>query len=331
MMSDVLIDKIAHDLGLDTLKKYVSTLQYQSFISYTAASFWVKSSINDCSLDYPRGSHKHSVHITNQFINKMADIYPSINQWFKTDDKKPTPGQKIINILLETGEINEIGLDSNNLTLTLPEETLLKISTNLTIRKGALIDNSAIVMGLSTVCPNIEGNEPILINNTEWVSTFLDNIDQLSTPLDTITEECYYFEPFRPYYQAFQNNYGKNSGAFMFFKTQPLFKPQYHVRYKGKNYRLNEDTISRGDGCRFILELLKEFNNNSVKFTHLGEDLFKINLNYPIPRHETSLLMSVMWPERHIDDRFNFIGLNSILPFIEKIMKCLGLVIKWQN
>lgn len=330
-MSDQLIDEIARDLGLEKLKGSIPPAQYQSYISYTAATFWVKASINDRSLDYPCGSHKHSVYVTNQFINKIIEIYPDTEKWFRSGYKSLSPSQKIIDIMLETGEINEIGLDSNNLTLALPEKTLLAIAQDISIRKGAITNDSDVVAGLSTICNINSGEDPILIDNSDWVSNYLDNIDQLSVPMDILAEKCYYYEPFRPYSQSFQNTYGYSGGSFMFFKTQPQFQPYYHVRYKGKNYRLNEDLIERGDGYRFILELLKEFKNNSVKFTRIGADLFKISLSCPMPRHETSLLLSVMWPERHIDDRFNFVGLNCVLPFVENIMKHLGLVIKWQN
>lgn len=67
------ISVIAADLGLNDMKDSLTDEIYSSAVIYTAASYWIKSSINDCSMNSPTGSHKHVIYAANQFINKMID------------------------------------------------------------------------------------------------------------------------------------------------------------------------------------------------------------------------------------------------------------------
>ena len=127
-MSEQVIDHIAKDLGLNNFQDGLDKGTYHAIVIYSAASQWFKATINDISYNHPVGSHKHCIHVVNEFIQKMIDIYPDSRTWFSNIYAKYTPAQELLNIMLKAGELNQLGVDSDNYVLSRPKFKCYAIS-----------------------------------------------------------------------------------------------------------------------------------------------------------------------------------------------------------
>lgn len=228
--------------------------------------------------------------------------------------------------------MNEIGFDTNNLTITLAESEEISISADLSLCKSLIMPKSEVVSGVSAIRFGSSRILPKYIDNDAWVDDFLNNIEKNATLIKTEITQANYFEPYRPFSKNFKSKIPPVMSHFSFFRTDSgLGTHQYYIGINGNKYLLADELIERKEEYRFIIRLYSERQNNTVKCSHVGTELFQINLPCLLPRYEYSLIVAVMWPLGNIDDKFAFIGRNCVEKYIEAIISHLGLVLKWSN
>lgn len=332
-MSEETIHKIASDLGIIHYSEGLSRKKLEEITIFSAASLWLKNSTSDVSFGFETGSHKHIIHLVNSFIDKMCTLYPNAHSWFYGGYyEKTSPAQKLLDILLKTGELNQTGLDPNNLRISLPPEKHYKLNEDYQIERGvATLRPDSFVSSVSIIAPICENSiELPTIDNSSWVTDYVGNIDNLAEELTELPYTCFYYHPSNQLRDSFRNSKPLYKDEYCLIRDDGGFEKKYYLSIENKLYVLPKSLISHGDIQRFKIYLSSKYKEKTVYFFK-KDKMFQMTLYMPLPRYEYSQIVSVMWPIENIDDGLVFIGPFIVKDFVENIIMKLGMRIKWST
>jgi len=312
--------------------------QYTQAVLYSAASLWAKTSTQDIKDDGINGSKKHTIIICNKFIESILTsehFDNNIVDWLKMKGDYGTFGLHIVENMLHVGELNEIGFDSKFIRLSLPEPKTIYISRDRAIIKGLpkQMEGSIEMSGLSIIkkCENLESNLN-LINSEQWVLDYINSLKKTKPDYKTISSNDKIFDPTKHYNEGYTTTTGSFIPPYQVILREIEFKKEYYIRMEGGLYHIDNRLVHSRDFHRFEFYLMRTNTINKVTvICPFNKKIFQLNLFCALPSHESSLIRSVMWPKRNIQDLASFYGPTFLTDYIKTILESLGLKIKCQN
>lgn len=335
-MNNAALETIAKDLKIDKLKNSLSPKEYRIYVIYSATALWAKVATQDSSENISAGSRRHVIRVCSKFLEQaLADESNEIKSYFinSENNSQKSPAIKIVDSLIRTGEINETGSNPDQLFLSLPYDSVIQLTPNYQINLGFLgtedatgYRNYEIMSGLSFINKGTDGNNPLTINNSEWVENKIKLLNKTKPTRTKSFEEDRYFDI---------NQYGKNKFSlkhphedypFEIVMNQTIADNQYYIKTENGFYLIDNASVEIKDHQRFMIYLTSYFHKKIIKLKENG-GVVRLDMYLSLPLLEDTCLRRSFWPLRSIDDTASFVGPLFLKSFILNILTNLGLEI----
>ena len=334
-MNDELFKAIVSDLKIDELLNDLKPIERRCFAIYSGTTLWAKAATQDTVSVSPSikfGTRRHCIRVCSNFIKKCLDNEPeAVKNYFYSDFKDPekTPEVKIIDAMIRCRELNETGMNPDNLVLSLPDNRTLQIDGMHQRVYGCLgLDRTyCSASGLSMVYPNEDTPEVLpLIDNNRWVEDYIKRTETVDPDRTIQLEGDRFFDV---------NSYGK----YIFTRQTPhddypfeLVINQYHnertyyIKTHKGFFRINQMLIETGCQNRFILYLAIKKGKQTYRLKRNGK-IIRLEGAHALPLDADSMIRSVMWPTRNVDDSASFTGPLYLRNHMRNIFEYLGMKI----
>ena len=334
-MNDELFKAIIRDLKMDELLNDLKPIERRCFAIYSGAALWAKVATQDAAgvpLTIKFGSRRHCIRVCSNFIKRcLDDESEAVKDYFYNDFKDPekTPEVKIIDAMIRCRELNEAGTNPDNLVLSLPNDRTLQIDGMHQRVCGCLgIDRTyCSASGLSMVYPNEDVPDVLpLVDNNKWVEDYIRRTETVTPDRTKQLEGDRYFDV---------NSYGK----YIFTRQTPhddypfeVVMSQYHnewtyyIKTRKGFFRIDQMLIEIGCQNRFIIYLAIKKGKQTYHLKRNGK-IIRLEGAHALPLDADSMIRSVMWPMRNIDDSASFVGPLYLRSHIRNIFEHLGMKI----
>ena len=333
-MNDEILDSIAKDLKIDTLKSGLSSTEYRCAVLYSASALWAKTSSQDILDNTEIGSRKHVIHICSSFINKsLEDENDDVKQFFVNNEHDPekSAAVKLIDALIRVREFSETGNDPNSLKLSLPSDKTIQLTHDYQAAIGFLGTEGLnhnkeykLMSGLAFIVPGESDAFPSLINNEQWVKQKLSQLQSLKPTRTKSTANDLYFD-IRDYGdRRFSRHKPHENYPFEIVMNNTVAGEQYYLKMNESYYLFSDFSITLKEHHRFMIYLVSKLNGKMMNLRN-ENGVIHLDLYLSLPIYEDSLLRLVFWPRRTIDDSGSFFGPSFLKLYVSDILSSLGL------
>ena len=334
-MNDELFEAIASDLKMDALLYDLKPTERRCFAIYSGAALWVKAATQDAvgtSLTIKSGSRRHCIRVCSNFIKRCLDDEPgAVKDYFYSDfkDSEKTPELKIINAMIRCRELNETGTDPDNLVLSLPDDRTLQIDGMHQRVCGCLgLDRTyCSASGLSMVYPKEDTPDVLpLIDNNKWVEDYIKRTEAVIPDRTLQLEGDRYFDVSSYGKYIFSRQTPHDDYPFEVVMNQYRNEWTYYIRTHRGFFRIDQMLIETGCHNRFIIYLAIKKGKQTYHLKRDGK-IIRLEGAHALPLDADSMIRSVMWPMRNVDDSASFVGPLYLINHIRNIFEYLGMKI----
>lgn len=328
-MNDKLLQTIAYDLKINRFEKDLSPYEYRCAVIYSATALWAKVATQDLLKDTEKGSRRHVLNVCASFLsNVLADEGEEVKSYFfDGHHSNLSPQTKIVDSLIRVRELNEIGMDSNKLILSLPDDVVFQISDNLQTILGSIgsSKNYEFLSGLSFTYKDVDGVCPKLRNNIEYVERYLVQLSKKKPSRTKALDGDCYFDIYEYGERRFSRNKPHGSYPFELIMNRMIDGEKYYLKTERGYFEFSELESNIREHCRFMIYLCHIFGKKTFKIIE-NDAVIYLKGHHALPLYEDCLIRSILWPMRNIDDAAWFFGPREYKPFIIQVLSSLGLV-----
>ncbi len=329
-----MIDKMASDLGISFIEGEEIEL-YRSRVVYSAIACWIKASTLDrpvgCENERDLGvSKRHVFDRCNLVLDKYLEMYPDIQEWFKTKDKQENAVNLIRTRLINHGDLLYRGFDTS---ISLSAVRTKQVSPAIETVYGVILDDDIQYSGISTIRHTETKNFAIeSVNVQDWFNSFITELGWSKSLPDF--SQMQFFDPFcvvMNNYSAWQESIGKTIDGIVLARM-PVNKNMYSyylIRPKeGLSHNIDPFLKEQLYHVR-VMYAMRSFARNhlSCEIVRSG-DYVKLHLNARLPKAESMVLENYAWPINSIDDNFDWGLRNDVWEYVFSAINSLCIDVK---
>lgn len=328
---------MAEDLGVS---KYLneSEIQYAARTLYSALACWIKAvaleqpitSIDQVNIGVSR---RHITDKCTRILEEMLKRNPELKTWFHMISKEDNPIALIRRRLIHTGDLLNVGFDTN---VTLSDKKIVCLSDNVKWLKGEILIADAQYSGISVLnytANRIDCAETIIDDSVTWFSEYLK---RAWWKCDVLPDDgIQYFDA----YKKAQNNYLCWQAVFpklidgVVLARRSVNKYGYEYFFIKQQegiliHRIDPFLQKIGEHRRFMIVLRCLAHNNIPANVTMYQVHIHVKLHAHLPQTEKYLLESYAWPFNRIDDELEWDMPEYVWQYISRYFRKLGLALR---
>ncbi len=317
-----IVEAIAKDLKIDGMENSLTRKEYRSAVLYSAAAMWAKAATQDAG-DFVSGSRKHVLSVCNEFLSKVLEGESDEikNYFYRNVEKKKTPGGSIVNALIRTRELFEVGSDPDNLVLSPMDEHYIQVDDGIQAVQGYLGTEKDFITasGLSLICEENDEHPLKCIDNKLWVESELVRIHKSESTCVSPSSGDHYFDVEEYGNKLFTRELPHDDYPFEIVMNDTNYEKRYYLTIGGRRYAFDNLSVKLKDHYRFMYYLMSLKGKKPYSLLTKG-NVIHLRGKLALPIYEDSLIRAVMWPSRSVDDAAWFFGPDILLPFVTKVL-----------
>ena len=315
---------------------------YYARLLYSGMSTWLKTSTLDKDiLDNSKllGSSKaHVLKRCERVLQEVLELYPVLKKWYYPDSSDINPVEVIRERMLRSGELIEIGFQTN---ITVPVYREFRLSKDVSLTRGL---KPSFKMGFSS-------GLAWLIMNPEFSASYVpEDVFQLC-PVDAAcytemfikevnwekavhieSDEIFDSSIRKSLSSCWRNDYVLKEGEVTLARKYIGHNVYEFYLIKKLNsvefiHRLDEYLKGKTEIRRLLYGLRILANNpiNASIKSHKDEGLIELTLYSKLPQNEENILLLLGWPKNNIGDTNNLIFVDEVWDYISKILQNLNI------
>ncbi len=324
-----ILKDMASDLGINQFEKE-SQFQFKIRVIYSAVACWIKTITLDRSTGSDNNanwgiSRRHLYDRIHEVFEAIKGVFPDIEEWFTCQNPNEHPTEIIRERLINHGDLLNAGFETNIALSSSRNELVLP---ELEVVYGKTLESNIQYVGISTVRKSTDTTViDSLTSITGWFNDFVKEAWWSSALPDMSILQ--YFNPkchSRNNYSAWQDSQINND---IVLSRTTINENGYEYYLFKNNYTLCHklDPFLQSLGYHIkIMYALRSTSANRIKaIVHHYKDHIVLKLNAYLPVKEMSLLESYAWPLNSINDKLNWIIINSIWEYLEKFLTAIDI------